>query len=132
VFTVADEMTARGWYLQPQFGFESSEPNLHLTVTAANQGTEDALLADLSASVTAARQNGPVAVSAEVKAAIASLSPADLTPEAFAGILAAAGLTEVAAPKRMAEINTMLAAASPPLRERLLLEFLSAMYTPPT
>lgn len=130
VFTVADEMTERGWYLQPQFGFESSEPNLHLTVTAANHGAEDVLLADLSSAVAAARRNGPVAVSPEVRSAIANLSPADLTPEAFATLLASAGLTEVAAPQRLAEINTLLAAASPALRERLLVEFLSALYTP--
>lgn len=130
VFTVADEMTERGWYLQPQFGFESSEPNLHLTVTAANHGAEDVLLADLSSAVAAARSNGPVAVSPEVRSAIAALSPADLTPEAFATLLASAGLTEVAAPQRLAEINTLLAAASPALRERLLVEFLSALYTP--
>lgn len=130
VFTVADEMIERGWYLQPQFGFESSEPNLHLTVTAANHGAEDVLLADLSSAVAAARRNGPVAVSPEVRSAIAALSPADLTPEAFATLLASAGLTEVAAPKRLAEINTLLAAASPALRERLLVEFLSALYTP--
>jgi hypothetical protein len=30
----------------------------------------------------------------------------------------------------MAEVNAMLAVASPGLRERLLVEFLGAMYTP--
>jgi sphinganine-1-phosphate aldolase len=130
VFTVADEMTERGWYLQPQFGFESSPPNLHLTVTAANHGSEDRLVADLAASVAAARERGPVSVAPELRSAIADLDPAALTPEMFEGLLLAAGLTEVAAPKRMAEVNSMLAAAPPPLRERLLVEFLSVMYTP--
>jgi hypothetical protein len=130
VFTVADEMTERGWYLQPQFGFESSRPNLHLTVTAANHGAEPSLLTDLASAVEAARRHGPVAVSPELTSTIAALNPDDLTPENFAALLATAGLTEVAAPTRMAEINTMLAAAPPPLRERLLVEFLSALYTP--
>jgi sphinganine-1-phosphate aldolase len=130
VFTVADEMTERGWYLQPQFGFESSPPNLHLTVAAANHGSEDVLLTDLAAAVTAARRSGPVTVPAEVSSAIADLAPADLTPERFGELLATAGMTEVAAPKRMANINAMLAAAPPALRERLLVEFLSALYTP--
>jgi hypothetical protein len=129
VFTVADEMTERGWYLQPQFGFESSPPNLHLTVTAANHGAEEPLLADLAAAVAAAKRSGAVRVAPEVTAAIAELDPDALTPDQFAALLAAAGLTEVAAPKRMAEINTMLAAATPELRERLLVEFLSALYT---
>jgi sphinganine-1-phosphate aldolase len=130
VFTVADEMTERGWYLQPQFGFESSRPNLHLTVTAANHGAEELLLTDLAAAVAAARRSGPVVVAPEVAAAIAALTPDDLTPEQFAGLLASAGMTEVAAPKRMAEVNTLLAAASPALRERLLVEFLNVLYTP--
>lgn len=130
VFTVADEMTERGWYLQPQFGFESSEPNLHLTVTAANEGAEDVLLADLSAAVEAARRAGPVAVAPEVRTAVADLNPADLTPETFGALLAMAGLTKIEAPRRMAEVNVLLAAASPALRERLLVEFLSVLYTP--
>jgi sphinganine-1-phosphate aldolase len=130
VFTVADEMIERGWYLQPQFGFESSEPNLHLTVTAANEGAEDVLLADLAAAVASARRAGPVAVTPEVRSTIADLSPADLTPEIFGALLAMAGLTKIEAPRRMAEVNVMLGAASPELRERLLVEFLSVLYTP--
>jgi glutamate/tyrosine decarboxylase-like PLP-dependent enzyme len=130
VFTVADEMTERRWYLQPQFGFESSPANLHLTVTAANNGGEPELLADLADAVTAARLAGPVALAPELVGAIGALDPAALTAEQFAGLLAAAGLDGVGAPKRMAEVNAMLAVAPPPLRERLLVEFLSAMYTP--
>lgn len=130
VFTVADEMTERGWYLQPQFGFESSEPNLHLTVTAANEGAEDVLLADLTAAVEAARRSGPVVVAPEVRSAVAELNPADLTPETFGALLAMAGLTKIEAPRRMAEVNVLLGAASPALRERLLVEFLSVLYTP--
>ncbi len=130
VFTVADEMTERGWYLQPQFGFESSPPNLHLTVTAANHGSEAELLADLSAAVTAARASGPVSLPTELTAAIAGLDPSGLTSEQFAGLLAMAGLEGAGTPKRMAEINTMLSAAPPGLRERLLVEFLGVLYTP--
>ncbi|GAB3462159.1 pyridoxal phosphate-dependent decarboxylase family protein [Actinophytocola sediminis] len=130
VFTVADEMTARRWYLQPQFGFGASPANLHLTVTAANHGAEGELLADLAAAVTAARAAGPVRLAPELVAAIAALDPDSLTPEQFAGLLAAGGLDGAAVPKRMAEVNTMLSVASPGLRERLLVEFLSAMYTP--
>lgn len=130
VFTVADEMTERGWYLQPQFGFESSPANLHLTVTAANHGSEDALLTDLAAAVATARDHGPVSLPAELTAAIAGLDPSGLTSEQFAGLLAMAGLEGAGTPKRMAEINTMLSAAPPGLRERLLVEFLGVLYTP--
>ncbi|HWM05307.1 MAG TPA: aminotransferase class V-fold PLP-dependent enzyme [Actinophytocola sp.] len=131
VFTVADEMTARRWYVQPQFGFGSSPANLHLTVTAANHGDEPELLADLADAVAAARAAGPVRLAPELVDVIAALDPDSLTPEEFAGLLAAAGLTGVGVPERMAEVNSMLAVARPALRERLLVEFLSAMYTNP-
>jgi glutamate/tyrosine decarboxylase-like PLP-dependent enzyme len=131
VFTVADEMTERRWYVQPQFGFEASPANLHLTVTAANHGSEPELLADFAGAVEAARRAGPVRLAPELVAVIRALDPADLTPEQFAGLLTAAGMDGVAAPKRMADVNAMLAVASPRLRERLLVEFLSAMYTNP-
>lgn len=130
VFTVADEMTERGWYLQPQFGFESSPPNLHLTVTAANHGSEAGLLADLAAAVSSARRNGPVSLPVELTTAIANLDPSGLTSEQFAVLLAMAGLEGAGTPKRMAEINAMLSVAPPALRERLLVEFLGVLYTP--
>ncbi|GAB3383353.1 pyridoxal phosphate-dependent decarboxylase family protein [Amycolatopsis echigonensis] len=131
LFTVADEMKARGWYVQPQFAHGTSPLNLHLTVTAANHGSEREFLADLAASVEAARAEGPVRVDPDVAAFVAALDPETLTAEQFGGLLAAAGLTGGdGLPERMAPINALLAAAPEPLRERLLVEFLGALYTP--
>ncbi|WP_406633126.1 pyridoxal phosphate-dependent decarboxylase family protein [Amycolatopsis sp. WGS_07] len=131
LFTVADEMKARGWYVQPQFAHGTSPLNLHLTVTAANHGSEPEFLADLTASVEAARAEGPVQVDPDVAAFVAALDPETLTSEQFGGLLAAAGLTGGdGLPERMAPINALLAAAPEPLRERLLVEFLGALYTP--
>ncbi|MFE9748057.1 pyridoxal phosphate-dependent decarboxylase family protein [Saccharothrix saharensis] len=132
VFTVADEMKARNWYVQPQFAHRSSPANLHLTVTAANAGHESELLADLRASVDAAVEAGPVRVAPEVLAFIGGLEPDALTPAEFAGLLAAAGMGGGGGgvlPERMATVNTLLAAAAPALRERLLIEFLGALYS---
>ncbi|XVV07130.1 pyridoxal phosphate-dependent decarboxylase family protein [Actinosynnema sp. CA-248983] len=130
VFVVADEMRARNWYVQPQFAHRSSPANLHLTVTAANAGAEAGFLADLRASVDAARAAGPVDVPAEAVAFIEALDPDALTPQEFAGLLAAAGLGgQAVLPERMATVNTLLAAARPPLRERLLVEFLGMLYS---
>lgn len=130
VFTVADEMAARRWYVQPQFAHGPSPANLHLTITAANHGSERELLDDLAASVTAARALGPATVSPDLAAAIAALDPCTLTTEQFAGLLAAAGLNGNGLPRRMAGINALLAAAPPALRERLMIHFLSTLYTP--
>ncbi|MGX7825826.1 pyridoxal phosphate-dependent decarboxylase family protein [Actinokineospora sp. 24-640] len=132
VFVVADEMRAAGWYVQPQFAFGSSPANLHATVTAANAGHEADFLSDLDTAVAAARAAGPVDVAPEVVAFVAGLDPDALSPEEFAGLLAAAGMGsgEQVLPTRMATVNTLLAAASPRLRERLLVEFLGLLYTP--
>jgi glutamate/tyrosine decarboxylase-like PLP-dependent enzyme len=129
VFTVADEMTARRWYVQPQFGYGPSPANLHLTVTAANHGSEPELLTDLADSVEAARALGPTTVAPELAGAIAVLDPAALTAEQFAGLLSAAGLNGAGLPDRMAGVNALLAAAPPTLRESLLVRFLGALYT---
>ncbi len=130
VFTVADEMRARKWYVQPQFAHGASPANLHLTVTAANAGGEAELLADLRDSVRAAVAAGPVVIAPEVAAAIGALDPDSLTPQEFAGLLAAAGLGgETVLPERLATVNALLATAPPALRERLLIEFLSALYS---
>ncbi|MFJ7214051.1 pyridoxal phosphate-dependent decarboxylase family protein [Amycolatopsis sp. NPDC098790] len=131
LFTVADEMKVRGWYVQPQFAHLASPVNLHLTVTAANHGSEKEFLTDLAASVDAARAAGPVLVDPAVAEFVAALDPETLTSEQFAGLLAAAGLGGASGlPDRMAPINALLATAPAPLRERLLLEFLGALYTP--
>ncbi|MFF4591837.1 pyridoxal phosphate-dependent decarboxylase family protein [Amycolatopsis sp. NPDC001319] len=131
LFTVADEMKVRGWYVQPQFAHGHSPLNLHLTITAANHGSEAAFLADLTTSVAAARETGPTPVDPVVAAFVAALDPQTLTADQFAGLLTAAGLVgDAGLPERMAPINALLATAAEPLRERLLLEFLGALYTP--
>jgi len=133
VFTVADEMTALGWYVQPQFGFGPSPANLHLTVAAVNHGTEAEFLADLALAVAAARAAGPVSVPDELAAVIAALDPDTLTAEQFTGMLAAVGLggegPAGGLPERLAPINALLARTGPRLREKLLVHFLSAMQT---
>lgn len=129
VFTVADEMTARRWYIQPRFAHGPSPANLHLTVTAANHGAEPRLLADLAESVAAARRAGPVPVPPDLAEIIRALDPATLTAEQFAGMLAVAGLDGAGLPDRMATVNALLATTTPALRERLLVEFLGMLYS---
>src|SRR5206468_3372852 len=66
VLNLADEMTARGWLLQPQPPFAQPDGDLpatlHLTVTGATAGRVEALLADLAdAARAAAALPSPVA-----------------------------------------------------------------------
>jgi sphinganine-1-phosphate aldolase len=147
VLHLADEMRLRGWYLQPQLGFDGMPPNLHLTLTPATVGQVDALLADLDAALTAARALEPVRVDPELAALAATLDPATLGPDEAAYVLAYAGLDGngngdgegnatgsdgggggPAVKERMAPVLAMLDALPPPLKERLLAEFVGSVF----
>lgn len=69
VFTVADEVLARGWYAQPQMSYAGAPPTLHLTVSAATAPAVEEFLAVLREAVAAAREAGPVVVPPELAAA---------------------------------------------------------------
>jgi sphinganine-1-phosphate aldolase len=130
VFTLADELSSRGWFVQPQMAFRDLPATLHLTLSAATAAGVDDLVVALRASVDAAVAAGPVVVAPELRAAAASLDPATLDDAAFDGLLALAGLGgegTVAVPERMAPVNALLDAAPPRLREALLVAFLDRL-----
>jgi hypothetical protein len=118
LFGLADQMRTRGWYVQPQFAFQNSPTNLHLTVTAANYGNTAGFLADLRSAMAGVV---PLAVDSS---ALAALDPDTLTSAQFDALLASADMSA-----GMAGVNTLLAAAPAKLRERLLTEFLGRLYT---
>jgi glutamate/tyrosine decarboxylase-like PLP-dependent enzyme len=118
LFAVADQMRTRGWYVQPQFAFQNSPTNLHLTVTAANRGNEQLFLADLRDSLTEAV---PVQVDPSI---LHGLDPDTLTGEQFDALMASVDLSA-----GFAAVNALLEAAPARLRERLLIEFLGRLYT---
>ena len=131
VFTIADEMAALGWFVQPQLSFRDQPPSLHLTVSAATAGRVDELIAALRTAVRKAQEAGPVQVAPELAAAAGGLDPATLDDAAFDGLLALAGLGDAGAlPDRMAPVNALLNVAPPPLREALLIAFLDRLMRP--
>jgi glutamate/tyrosine decarboxylase-like PLP-dependent enzyme len=130
VFVVCDEMAARGWYVQAQLGYHGIPATIHLTVTASSDELVDALLADLAASVEAARAAGGGA-DPQMLAAVAALDPDELPDDVLGTLLPLAGLEPGAGlPERMAAINSLMEAMPPRLRERLLIEFLGLLFTP--
>jgi sphinganine-1-phosphate aldolase len=138
VFTVADEMLSRGWFVQPQMAYRRMPATLHLTVSAATEpGVGDFLLA-LEESVAAAVRTGPVEVDPGLAGAAASLDPATLDDAAFDGLLELAGLAgggaggdgRLVLPERMAPVNALLNVAPAPLREALLIAFLDRLQRP--
>ena len=134
VFTIADEMLARGWYVQPQMSFRGMPPTLHLTLSAATAPSVPEFLQALGESVEAARAAGPATVSPGLAQAAAALDPKALSDNDFNGLLAMAGLASpdgsLALPERMAPINALLDVAPPALREGMLLAFLDRLSRP--
>lgn len=133
LFVLADELAARGWHTQPQLGYADLPPNIHLTVTASVAAGVGEFGLALAKAAAAAREIGPVRLPEQVRALAASLTPAQLTPEVVADLAANLGLTSagtVAAPERMAFVNTLLNTVAPEVRERLLVEFVGLLQRP--
>ncbi len=144
VFTIADEMATRGWFVQPQMSYGGAPPNLHLSVSAGTAAHVGEMLSALTASVEAAQVDGPVRVDPDVVAFIEALDPAALTDDDFDGLLAASGLVSgdpagnpagdpssgLDLPDRMADINALLDAAAPRMREALLIAFMDRLARP--
>lgn len=128
VFHIADEMRARGWYVQPQLGFGGSPANIHLSVGPNNAAHVGALLADLSAAVEAARALPSGHLAAFVQAALQGGEGAGLPPDAFGALAQAVGIEGQLLPARMAPINEVLDALPPAVREELLVAFLNDLY----
>ena len=135
VFTIADEMAASGWYVQPQMSFAGRPPTLHLTLCAATAPR----VAGVPRPAGGRRwrwlaRPGPMQVDHGIVEFLGGLDPATLTDEDFDGLLAAAGLAggegPMELPDRMAEVNALLDAASPELREAVLVAFLDRLYRP--
>jgi glutamate/tyrosine decarboxylase-like PLP-dependent enzyme len=132
VFTVADEMAERGYYIQPQFSFRGVPASLHMTITAANHGHEAELTAALGdAARAAAAQPEPGFPSPVVD----SVMQVDLaTPAGLAAAATSLGLIgadgSLALPARMASVNALLDALPVEVREQVLRGVLSMLNAP--
>ncbi|HVO24521.1 MAG TPA: aspartate aminotransferase family protein [Candidatus Margulisiibacteriota bacterium] len=127
VFHIIDEMKERGWYIQPQLGFQNSKENVHLSVNPASVQWVDALLADLRTCVEKAKALKSSDLAATIGATFGALDSAALNDETLGQMLGVAGVQGGALPARMAEINEILNALPPALRERVLTAFLNQL-----
>ncbi|MGC4938858.1 pyridoxal phosphate-dependent decarboxylase family protein [Kribbella sp. DT2] len=133
IFTIADEMAAVGWFVQPQLSYRGQPPSLHLTVSAATATRLDELVDALTTATQAAQKSGPVQIAPELAAAASAIDPSTLDDAAFDGLLSIAGLGDAAGgslPERMGPVNALLDVAPPPLREALLIAFLDRLMRP--
>ncbi|MEW2381117.1 aminotransferase class V-fold PLP-dependent enzyme [Micromonospora sp. NPDC047707] len=132
LFVLVDELAARGWHTQPQLSYAGLPVSVHLTVTASVAPQVAGFGPDLADAVAASRAAGPVRLPSELLALAGALTPETLTADLVAGLAAGLGLGAGAAPvpDRMATVNTLLDAAPPALRERLLVEFVGLLQRP--
>ena len=128
VFHVIDEMKERGWYIQPQLAFESSQTNVHVSINASNVAWVGDFLADLEVCVEKAKTMKSGEVAAMVEETFSNINPEELTDEMFSNMLAMAGIQGVQLPERMADINEIMNTLSPEMRERLLIEFVNDLF----
>ena len=127
VFHIIDEMKARAWYVQPQLDFRGSKENIHLSINPASVKWVDALLADLRVCVERAKTMESGKVASMVRDAFSSIDPSSFTEETFSQMLGMVGMQGGALPERMAEINEILNALPPQLREKLVTEFMNEL-----
>jgi len=140
VFHVADEMKARGWYIQPQLGHVGPTGvayagNAHLSLNSAGTARRVApFLADLADAVAAARALPDVRPDEEMGAMLAAAGEVALSGDDIAGMLSLVGVSVgedgAELPERMAGINRLLDAMPPKMEEAVLGGFLSSLYAP--
>jgi len=127
VFTLADEMKARGWYIQPQFGFSSSPANVHLSVGASNAPLVDEFVADLGECVAGLCERG-VTTLRELPADMAAMFETRSGEDMLSALGEATGIDPGRLPERMAGINNLLNQMPSPVRDKLLAEFVNRLY----
>jgi glutamate/tyrosine decarboxylase-like PLP-dependent enzyme len=134
VFTIADELAERGWFVQPQMSWRGEPPTLHLTVSASTLPLVEECREALRESVAAAQAAGPAVVTREALDRLNRLRPEHLTDEAFDDLMTSAGLADPAGhsgrPGRMAAVNALLNAAGPALREALQSRYVDRLFRP--
>lgn len=131
ILQVADELRARDVLVQVQLSHGSSPVNLHLSTYGASAAHASWVADRFAEAVEAARAAGPPDVPEDLASILAGLTAQDITEEAFAGLVAAAGIDLGGGPLGpMAGVNHVLDQAPVAVREALLGRFLSALFTP--
>ncbi|MDQ3936102.1 MAG: aspartate aminotransferase family protein [Actinomycetota bacterium] len=126
VFVVSDELRAREWYLTPQLRYGPSPRNLNLIVDAGSLDAAEDLVGALEAGVAEAVRSGPVRLDPELVDEIRAIDPEGLDAAAFGALLERTG---VSIESGFAVVNNLLDAASPEVREAVVLGFVGTLFS---
>jgi hypothetical protein len=129
VFELADRLAERGWHVQPTYAYGRSPAHVHLTIDPTNAEHVDGHARDLAACVA----DLPPATKPP-QAVLAMLSEVGRSgdggvPLDAGTLMALLGIEDGRLPKRAAQIHRLLDAATPEVRERLLAQFMAALFT---
>jgi glutamate/tyrosine decarboxylase-like PLP-dependent enzyme len=127
-FHLIDEMAARGWGIQPQFGYHGSEANVHVSIGQKTFEQTQEFLSALRASVEACADKGFSQIAAKVKAELAGMKPGAFKPEMMEDLLRAAGVADGQLPRKSAELNQILNELPPSVTQFVLTEFMNERY----
>ena len=130
IFVLADELSQRGWYTQPQLPFAGMPANIHMTVTASVEPESAHFAEALAEAAKATRAAGPPLLPTELTTLVTSLPTERITPRVVAELAARFGLTGGDSAPRLSIINTLLAHAPAATREHLLTEFMGLLQNP--
>ncbi len=143
LFVLADELAMLGWHTQPQLALPTGSAaapaglprSIHLTVTASVAPLSASFGDDLLTAVDATREHGAPDIDPELVSLAATITADQLTLATVASLAAGLGFSlDTAAgtplPPRRAAINTLVEAASPPVREALFSAFLRLLQQP--
>ena len=127
-FHIIDEMAARGWGVQPQFGYHGSEANVHISIGQKTFDQTGEFLTALRESVEACRPRGFSQTAARVKAELSRMNLADFNPSMMGDLMRAAGIEDGQLPRKSAELNQILNVLPPHVTEFALREFMNERY----
>ncbi|MBT8107053.1 MAG: aspartate aminotransferase family protein [Gammaproteobacteria bacterium] len=128
VFALADDMKAKGWYIQPQFGFSNSPANVHLSVGASNAPLVNEFVRDLGECEASLRERGVTGLR-EMPQEMAALFESGGDGNMLRTLGEATGVDPDNLPERMDTINNLLNQMPSPLRDKLLAEYVNRLYS---
>jgi sphinganine-1-phosphate aldolase len=126
MFQLADAMSAKGWYIQPQFGKPGAPTNLHVSVHYGTVKRVDDFLAALRLSVEEVKQMTPIDPGF-IKAELEKLVAAN-DPQLFEKASALVGISGDSLPQSMAPINTLLESMPEDIQSYFLVQYFNHLY----
>jgi sphinganine-1-phosphate aldolase len=130
-YAIADELSARGFWVQPQLAFDGIPPSIHLSVTPSNVPHVAEFARALGESVAAVRAEGRTRPDAGDLAPLAVELSRPENLSRIPDMLRMVGIGgEGEMPARRAELNALLDLLPRPVRAQVLTEFASTIFTP--